>query len=166
MGVRQHERLRRAVDSLARQRPERAHRGDIEHRTSTAVDHLRHESRAQIDDGGHVDFEHVEFGVGIDALLRSHRGQAGVIDEDVDIEAESLHLIGQDRACLALGKIGRHNRRALTQLGGERSEAIGAPGDQYDVVSAAVEITGDLGADTRGCAGDEGCAVGTWVRQP
>src|SRR5581483_342462 len=55
---------------------------------------------------------------------------------------------------------------------GQALEAVGSAGDQHEVVAASGELARELFANSRGCAGDEGCfrheltlfSLGRWKR--
>ena len=121
--------------------------------TGAATDHAGHERRAQRD--GRLD-EHphlVELAFGVGEMKRAPGGEAGVVDEDVDLESERRDPRGQPLARGRLGEIAAERLGAHRVLGGDLRgdllEAVLAPGDEDDAVAATGELVGDRGADAR-----------------
>ena len=120
LGVGQHEGLGRAVGRLAGQRTECADRGDVEYRAAAARDHAWHEPAAQVGHGGDVDLDEVEFGRRVGLGDRPGGAQPGVVDQDVDDQAELGHPIGQGGPLVGLGQVGGQHVGALAERCGER----------------------------------------------
>ena len=129
----------------------------------SACDHRGDEEGAQIDNGLDVGPHHCELGGAVGPRHRTHRGEAGVVDEDVDAEPARLDLSGQLAAGVGVGEVGCDHLGADLvgddQLVGERLEPVFAAGDQGDAVAAPRELPGDFGADTGRGAGHDGGGV-------
>src|SRR5690606_32484806 len=99
--------------------------------------------------------ERVPGGVGERCLAR----QSGVVDQHVNVQA-LLVGVSQDR-CRG-GGVGEVGGEDLTsdlvlfgELGGEVVEAVGAAGDQQQLVAAGGQVAGERRADACGGAADE-----------
>ncbi|AHK33243.1 hypothetical protein Pd630_LPD06052 [Rhodococcus opacus PD630] len=114
-------------------------------------------------DGHDVDLDHVHLGVRVGRGHRAERGQAGVVDEDVEGEPELADPVEQRRAGRAVGEIGTQHMRPTAcgpQLGGQFLQLLRPTGDEYDLVTAAGEFTADRFADPGRRSGDERGAIG------
>ena len=111
--------------------------------------------------------------VGVGLGDPAQRGEPGVVDQDVDGDAELDHPGRQDGACRPVGEVGGQHvglPAARSDLVGERAQLVLAAGDEHDPVAAAGQLAGDLGADALRGAGDErgavgaGCGKASWTQ--
>ena len=138
-------------------------------RAATALDHVRREHRGQrnrrLDE--HADL--FEFSLGVRLVKCAVRGEARVVDEDLDLEPERLDLGRQLLARGRLTEVAGDGLGANPVVGfeilGELVEPVLAPRDEHEIVAARGQFTGELGADPGGGAGDEGSGAGAWLRQ-
>ena len=159
VAVAEHERLGGAVGRLARERLEGGRRGSVQDGAPVAADHARREDGAQVDHGLDVGPEHVELAGPVGAHDRAHGGESGVVDQDLDAQAEPVdpgrqlapgRFVGQVR-----GQDLGPDPRGAGDGGGQLLQAVLAPGHQRHPVAAASELAGHLGPDARRGAGDQ-----------
>src|SRR5205823_2973555 len=85
--------------------------------------------------------------------------EPGVVDEDLDVEAQLADLLGQRSPRAGVGKVARDRLRAHSmtcrQLRGELVEALLATRDQDDAMSAPRQLVCDRTADAGRGAGDQ-----------
>ena len=97
------------------------------------------------------------------AVDRAHGREAGVVDQDVDGQASLLDQGGELAARARIGQVGRHHLGShavcVCDLVRQRLQPVFAPCHQREAVPAPRELAGDLGADARRRAGDEGGGV-------
>ena len=90
--------------------------------------------------------------------------EAGVVDQDLDLEAEALDLGGKPLARGRVAEVGGDrlgaDAVALAQLAGQRAQTLLAPGDQGDAVPARGQLARDRLADPgRGARDQRGCRL-------
>ena len=85
---------------------------------------------------------------------RAVGAEAGVVDQQLDLDTELGDPGGQRGGVGA--EVAAEHAGLGGQLGGERLEAVGAAGDEDEVVAARGELAGELLADSRGGSGDQG----------
>ena len=147
--------LRGGVDRLVRDRLHPGGGGDVDDAAASPLEHLRQERVAEGDD--RLAVEPDLLGVARRVVLEERAGgaEAGVVDEQADVDAELLDLSGSEPAPSA-----RSQATTWASVGssaGELLQAVGAAGDKDDVVAPRGELARELFANSRGCAGDEGC---------
>src|SRR5205809_6342737 len=101
----------------------------------------------EMKDGGAIDLNHVEEEALIDGGERAVGAEAGVVDEDIDVET-TVSREGEDSfRRVGLGEIGGEDFGADFVGGGEslreRLQAIGAAGRQDEVCAAGSEFCGE-----------------------
>ena len=101
----------------------------------------------------------LELAVGVGLVERPAGGKAGVVDQDLDVEAELGDLTREPRARRGLGEVAGDRLGADAVGVGSSSasgvEAILAAGDEHEAVAARGELAGDRAADPGGGAGDQ-----------
>jgi hypothetical protein len=162
--VGEHERLRRAVASLARQRLERGRRRHVQDRARPALDHPGQEGAAQVGDGLDVGADHGDLARRVAAVDRSRRAEPGVVHEHVDGEATLGD--GGDEGIPAgrLRQVGGHDlgpHAGRRQLGRQRPQTLLASSHQGDAEAPGRQEPGDLLADARGRSRHDACSVST-----
>ena len=88
--------------------------------------------------------------VGVGLGDPAHRGEARVVDQDVDGDAELDQPGRQDGAGRAVGEVGGEHvglPAVRGDLVGEGAQLVLAAGDEHEPVAAAGQPAGDLGAD-------------------
>ncbi len=129
-------------------------------------DHAGHEEGAEVDHCFDIGPHHGEFGAAGGPRHGSHRGEPGVVDEDVDGEAALFDQSGQFTARVGVGQVSRNHLGAdvmrAGQFVGEGFEAVFAPGHQRDAVSPTGELSCDFGADARRRPCDQSRRVVLW----
>ena len=83
-------------------------RGDGDHAAAAALDHRREEGVGEGDDRLAVDADHLGLALGIELEEAAAEAEAGVVDQQVDVDAELGDLAGQLRR---LGSRGRTRSR-------------------------------------------------------
>jgi hypothetical protein len=90
---------------------------------------------------------------------RSTVAEAGIVDQDLDIEPESRDRGLHGVAARLLAEVGGDHLGAdavgLRQLRGEFAQPLLATGDEDDAVTALGKLAGNRGADARRGSGDE-----------
>ncbi len=99
---------------------------------------------------------------GTDFATQSESRQPGVVDQDVRSQSECGDPVRQGRPFGSVGQVGGQRVRVRSQPCGELFEAVGAAGYQHYLIAAPRQYCGELLADTRRCAGDDGGAVISW----
>jgi hypothetical protein len=140
LGEAQHVRLRRRVPGRVRHGLHAGRRGDVEDRPATALDHARQERRRErhrrLDQHPHL----LEFAFGIGLVERlSAGGEAGVVDQDLDLEPEVREPCRDPPARGRLAQIGRDRLHAhvvlVAQLLGQGGQPILPAGHQDEPVT-------------------------------
>ena len=132
-------------------------------RATVSRHHRRQKAGTEVDHRGDVYLDLVEFGGRIGGLLRPHRGQAGVVYQHVDFQPEFGDPARQFGAVPANRKISRQNRTLCAQLRSEFGQPVGPAGHQDHMPSAPGEFTGELGADSRRCPGNQRSLLHEWI---
>ena len=134
--------------------------GDVEDARRGRADHVGQERRGQRHRRLDQDPDLLELAGGVGLVKGAAGGKAGVVDQDLDVEPERLRC---GRA--VAGARPPWTRSAADRLGadavlvvssrGELVELLLAPRDEDQVVAAAGQLAGDLGADPGRGAGDQ-----------
>ena len=160
LGEAEDERLRGGVGGGEGNRLEGGGRRDVDDRPAAAIGHRRAEARLEVDERLAVERDHRGEARGIRAVDRARAAEAGVVDEDLDVEPKRLdlrqHLVAAGVGAEVGGDVLGADAVRLVELLGERLQAILAAGDEGHAVAAGGELAGDLLADARRSAGDEG----------
>ncbi len=114
----------------------------------------------QIDHRSHVQLDHFELVIEIEFRKITHRTEAGIVDEHLDLELAFFRLFKQLRRRIGLSQIERQvlcaNAGQSTELVAERDQLVFRARDQQHVSSACGEFSGKGGADSGRCSSDEG----------
>src|SRR6185369_3938194 len=106
----------------------------------------------QIDDGSHVQLDHLELAIEIESREVAHRAIAGIVDEHVDLELALLRLFKQLRSGIRLLQVERDVLRANTrqspELVAERDQFVFRTCDQQHVSSASGEFSREGSANS------------------
>ena len=161
----EHEGLRRRVRGGARNRLEGGGRGDVDHRASTARDHRRQVARLEVEQRLAVESKHRDEPLPVEVEHRFRSPEAGVVDQDLDLEPEALDLRDQPLAGGLVAEVGGDRLGAHpvvpAQLAGQRAKALLTPRHQGDAVPARCQLARDRLADPGGGARDQrGCRLG------
>jgi hypothetical protein len=133
---------------LARYGAERADRCDVEHRSPSALDHVRDEPAAEVDHRGDVDLDQVEFGLRVRIGDWAQCGKPRIVDQDLRDDTERRDLVGQRGTLVAIRQIGGQDVRPAVEFFRQGPQPVGSPGHEDQSVTAAGEFAGDLLADT------------------
>ena len=159
----QREGLGGTVGRLVWERLHAGGRGDGDDAAASPLDHRGDEHPGEDHDGLAVDPDHL--GLALDGKVgeAAAEAEAGVVDEQVDLDTELVDL------ALQLPRV--DSQVVDDHVGGdrqgvrERLEAVGATGDQDELVAPLGELPGELLADPRRGARDE-CCLGHGLTLP
>jgi len=113
----------------------------------------------QVDHGGDVDHDLLVVALGGDRVEAALRGEAGVVDEDVDLASELLqatrHRLRRVLAREVFGDDLDPDSVGLVQARRRFAQALIRARDQHQINLTLGERVGERRADSRGRAGDE-----------
>ena len=160
------ERLGRRVGGKADERLEGGGRGEVEHGAAAALDHPGDERAAELVQRGDVELDHLALAVLVGLIEAAVLAEPGVVGQPGHVALAPQQLGREGRARLLVAEVaGVDVGRARAELGAQLVEALAAAGDERDVVAAARELAGELGADAGRGAGDEDGGVGRGIGQ-
>jgi len=114
----------------------------------------------EVDDRLAIEAHHVDLTLRPEAMDRSEGPEAGVVDEDLDVEAELADPRPHGVSLGRFSKVGAHDLGSDTvvarELVGQLAQALLAARGEDDAVPTRGELAGDRRPDSRRGAGDQG----------
>lgn len=141
--------------------------GDVEDSAMAALAHAGEDEVGQVGEGFDVEAEELEVAVDVGLVEGAMDGEAGVVDEIVDLDAALGELAEEFSGRAADGKVEGYGVNDGSVFGGE---VLGAflefglsAGDEDEIMAVGGEDAGEFVADAAGCAGDEGSCF--WIHK-
>ena len=148
-------RLGGGVVRLARIAENAGDRGDIDDAPGTAAHHVAQDAAGQDEHRGQVDGDDVVPLFVLHAHEQIVVGNAGIVDQDVDLAESLLRFLAEFGHCGAVAEIARQHEHAAAELAGESVELILVGARNRDGRALCVQRLGDRPADAAGGAGDQ-----------
>ena len=159
LGEREQERLGREVHRHDGARREGREGGDVEDPAAPAIEHPGEDALGEVDRGGAVDVDQLEFPVERRLVEEAVCPEAGVVDQDVEPSAVGSQRVTDPFALIGVGEVGGDGSAGsavrLAQRLCQGVEPVRAPGDKDEVVAAGCELAGEFFANSARGAGDD-----------
>jgi hypothetical protein len=159
LGEVQDERLGCGIGRGPRQRLEGRGRSDVEHGSATALDHRRQVARLEVEQRFDVEADHAQKPLALGRVKPIPPAEARIVDQHLHLEAQLGYPRGHCVPAGLFSEVPTDRLRADTVLAAEpvreRPEAIRAPRDEGNVLTAARQLLGNRFPDARRRAGHE-----------
>ncbi len=124
-------------------------------RPAAAAHHVAQNVADQDEHRGEVDGDHVVPLLVLHAHEEIVVGDAGIVDEDVDLAERLLRLFAELDHRRAITEVARKHEHAAAELGGKRVELLLVGARDRNVSALSVQRLGDRPANSARGAGDE-----------